>query len=281
MRRGRGNGHSVLEFGGSGEDSFVAVVVTKLTGALLFILLLAMVIMALLPKATESLDQELANSTPSLESETAPLLIVSPERLPDAIAGRPYELAIATSGSPGPFSWSLDGLLPDGLVFDAESGVIQGTPLSGSSTREPLSVVVRVSDGVQGDARRLAIVVFEPDAPLAVADRVVKSLPTVSWQTWLEHGMGFLLLLLIHHAAISSIAALQRRATSFQDPGSPRSNRRFSVYRATVRLATISAMLLLGIWLWNHRSIDQHVDSTPDGATYPIMAIEPPRADQD
>ena len=29
-----------MEFGGSGEDSFVAVVVTKLTGALLFILLL-------------------------------------------------------------------------------------------------------------------------------------------------------------------------------------------------------------------------------------------------
>ena len=49
-RRGIGGG---LEFGGSGEDSFVAVVVTKLTGALLFILLLTMVIMALLPKAVD------------------------------------------------------------------------------------------------------------------------------------------------------------------------------------------------------------------------------------
>ncbi len=39
MRRNRRNGHSGMEFGGSGEDSFVAVVVTKLTGALLFILL--------------------------------------------------------------------------------------------------------------------------------------------------------------------------------------------------------------------------------------------------
>ena len=47
-------GHSGgMEFGGSGEDSFVAVVVTKLTGALLFILLLTMVIMALLPKAID------------------------------------------------------------------------------------------------------------------------------------------------------------------------------------------------------------------------------------
>ena len=39
MRRSRRGGHHGPEFGGSGEDSFVAVVVTKLTGALLFILL--------------------------------------------------------------------------------------------------------------------------------------------------------------------------------------------------------------------------------------------------
>ncbi len=53
MRRSRRGGGSGAEFGGSGEDSFVAVVVTKLTGALLFILLLTMVIMALLPKAVD------------------------------------------------------------------------------------------------------------------------------------------------------------------------------------------------------------------------------------
>ena len=53
MRRSRRGGHAGMEFGGSGEDSFVAVVVTKLTGALLFILLLTMVIMALLPKAID------------------------------------------------------------------------------------------------------------------------------------------------------------------------------------------------------------------------------------
>ncbi len=53
MRRSRRGKSSALEFGGSGEDSFVAVVVTKLTGALLFILLLTMVIMALLPKAVD------------------------------------------------------------------------------------------------------------------------------------------------------------------------------------------------------------------------------------
>ena len=55
MRRARGRRVSGPEFGGSGEDSFVAVVVTKLTGALLLILLLTMVIMALLPKAIDRL----------------------------------------------------------------------------------------------------------------------------------------------------------------------------------------------------------------------------------
>ena len=53
MRRSRRGGGSGVEFGSSGEDSFVAVVVTKLTGALLFILLLTMVIMALLPKVAD------------------------------------------------------------------------------------------------------------------------------------------------------------------------------------------------------------------------------------
>ena len=53
MRRNRRGHSSGMEFGGSGEDSFVAVVVTKLTGALLFILLLTMVIMALLPKVVD------------------------------------------------------------------------------------------------------------------------------------------------------------------------------------------------------------------------------------
>ena len=54
MRRARRGAVSGLEFASSGEDSFVAVVVTKLTGALLFILLLTMVIMALVPKAADS-----------------------------------------------------------------------------------------------------------------------------------------------------------------------------------------------------------------------------------
>src|SRR4051795_8878549 len=100
MRRSRRGGQHGLEFGGSGEDSFVAVVVTKLTGALLFILLLTMVIMALLPKAVDS--------PPGAPSEaTPPLAIATPADLPEAIAGHPYTLALAATGGKGKLSWSL------------------------------------------------------------------------------------------------------------------------------------------------------------------------------
>src|ERR1700729_4374921 len=121
MRRSRRGGHSGLEFGGSGEDSFVAVVVTKLTGALLFILLLTMVIMALLPKAVDQPPADPEAGTP----ETAKLAIVTPGTLPEAIAGRPYTLALAAQGGHGPLQWAIEGKIPDGLTFDAERAQIR------------------------------------------------------------------------------------------------------------------------------------------------------------
>src|SRR5581483_5734812 len=110
MRRSRRNGHAGLEFGGSGEDSFVAVVVTKLTGALLFILLLTMVIMALLPKAVDLPASE--PQTPGAEREGQELAIATPGTLPEAIAGRPYVVALAARGGHGPLRWAVDGPMP-------------------------------------------------------------------------------------------------------------------------------------------------------------------------
>ena len=98
MRRSRRGGGHGMEFGGSGEDSFVAVVVTKLTGALLFILLLTMVIMALMPKAIDA-----PGARQPRGGRSAPALaIATPETLPEAIAGRPYTLALAATGGRGP-----------------------------------------------------------------------------------------------------------------------------------------------------------------------------------
>ncbi len=106
MRRSRRSGGSASEFGSSGEDSFVAVVVTKLTGALLFILLLTMVIMALLPKAVDLGQPDQGQADATAGSEPAPLRITTPTTLPDAIAGRQYLVALAATGGRGTARWS-------------------------------------------------------------------------------------------------------------------------------------------------------------------------------
>src|ERR1700730_16244038 len=93
MRRSRRGGGSAAEFVSSGEDSFVAVVVTKLTGALLFILLLTMVIMALRPKAVDLDGRDENTREADSAKRRAPLQIATPPQLPDAIAGRPYLVA--------------------------------------------------------------------------------------------------------------------------------------------------------------------------------------------
>src|SRR5271157_4346268 len=122
MRRSRRGGRSAAEFASSGEDSFVAVVVTKLTGALLFILLLTMVIMALLPKAVDIASPG-DDVRAGAETPPAPLAITTPEALPEAIAGRPYAVALAATGGRGPLHWTLGGPLPEGLLFDPARGV--------------------------------------------------------------------------------------------------------------------------------------------------------------
>src|SRR5271157_3222289 len=187
MRRNRRGGGSGLEFGGSGEDSFVAVVVTKLTGALLFILLLTMVIMALLPKAVDLAPPGGDNAREG--TETVPLSITTPEALPEAIAGRPYAIALAAAGGRGPLHWNIEGPLPEGLTFDPASGVLQGTPAQG--TPQPLSLSVRVSDGLSIATGSARLVVYQSDRPLITPAWWKPGLPPVPWRDWLDHGVGF------------------------------------------------------------------------------------------
>src|SRR5918998_643314 len=169
MRSSRRGGHGGMEFGGSGEDSFVAVVVTKLTGALLFILLLTMVIMALLPKAIDRPGSGPGPADPS-DAPAAPLAVATPEALPEAIAGRPYAVALAATGGRGtPLRWSVDGPLPEGMAFDPASAQLRGTPRAG--TPAPVALVLRVSDGATQASRVARLVVYQPDRPLTMPSR--------------------------------------------------------------------------------------------------------------
>ena len=253
MRRNRRGGGSGQHFGGSGEDSFVAVVVTKLTGALLFILLLTMVIMALLPKAVD-LAPPGKDGRAGAEEPPAPLAILTPETLPEAIAGRPYSLALAATGGRGPLRWTLEGLLPEGLRFDSATGVLDGTPRKG--TAQPLTLALRVSDGSAVATRPTRLLVYQSDIPLTTPAWWKPALPPVPWRAWLDQGVGFLVLWLVHLVGMSALANLERGAgqpsveLGGAGAGSLVVHRRFGTYRILLRLSTLSAMLALGAWLW-------------------------------
>ena len=127
MRRSRRNGgHAGLEFGGSGEDSFVAVVVTKLTGALLFILLLTMVIMALLPKAVDLPSSEQNGGADDAPPWRSPRPERSPRRSPAGPMSSPWRRR-------GAWAAPMVGrrTVPDGLSFDPEPAILEGTPAQG------------------------------------------------------------------------------------------------------------------------------------------------------
>jgi hypothetical protein len=250
MRRTRRGGHSGPEFGGSGEDSFVAVVVTKLTGALLFILLMSLVIMALIPKAAD------LAATRAGEREPTPLEVATEGPLPEAIAGRPYRVDFAARGGRGPLRWALDGELPEGLAFDAERGRIEGTPKAG--TPEPRALAVRVSDGTDRATGRASLVVFEPEGALATPAPIRPGLPPVAWRAWLEQGFGFLVLGLVYLVGRGAVGSLERWSAASlpagADPSAGRAiRRRFRAYRATVALAATGSAAALAAWLLRAR----------------------------
>jgi len=255
MRRSRRGGGSHSDFASSGEDSFVAVVVTKLTGALLFILLLTMVIMALLPKAVDLGRLEKSSTSEADSSERmAPLQIATPTTLPDAIAGRPYLVALAATGGHGPLHWSAEGKLPEWLSLDESTGRIGGTPPK--QIDEPLPLWFQVSDGKATASQPVQLLVLPSQVPTTIGDALRRlrllSLPS---RAWLEQGVGILVLWLVHLLGMNLLANLERG--SLEETVMAQSavdaqlsvNKRFTTYRLLVRLATLSAMISLAAWL--------------------------------
>jgi hypothetical protein len=251
MRRSRRGGGSGVEFGSSGEDSFVAVVVTKLTGALLFILLLTMVIMALLPKVADLEERNNTTTQSDGQKGRGPLKISTPGRLPEAIAGRPYLVALAATGGSGTSEWSADQDLPGWLTLDRESGRIGGTP--SAPTKEPLAFQIRVSDGTDSATLAAQLVVLPYQSESARAwKRLVSAVP---WRAWLEQGVGFLVLWLVHLVGMNLLANAERgslaEALEFDNANDVQLivRKRFASYRLVIRLATLGAMLALLCWL--------------------------------
>jgi photosystem II stability/assembly factor-like uncharacterized protein len=71
---------------------------------------------------------------------------------------------ITSSGWPAPL-FSLSGVLPSGLTFDATSGTISGTPSSGTAGSYPL--IITAANGVPPDAVRSLLLTVLPASTLA------------------------------------------------------------------------------------------------------------------
>jgi len=253
MRRSRRGGGSASEFGSSGEDSFVAVVVTKLTGALLFILLLTMVIMALLPKAVDLAQPDKSQADATDGSEAAPLRITTPATLPDAITGRSYLVALAAPGGGGAPRWSALVALPQWLHLDEASGQLSGTP--SQENDEPLVLAFQVSDGENTASQSSRLVVLPPQPSSGPRSWWQRRLSGVPWRSWLEQGVGFLVIWLVHLLGMNLLAQMERYSmdrhllTQGTESVQLGFQGRFTTYRLVVRLATAAATIALGIWL--------------------------------
>jgi hypothetical protein len=183
-----------------------------------------------------------------------PLSITTPSTLPEAIAGRPYAMALAATGGRGPFRWSVDGKLPEGLTFNPSTGLLEGTPQRG--TPEPLSLSIRVSDGTDLATRPVRLVVYQSDAPLVTPSWWKPRVPPIPWRLWLDHGVGFLVLWLVHMVGMGALSSSERMAEdSALDVNASGTlslavRRRFATYRFLVRISTLTSMTLLIVWLW-------------------------------
>jgi hypothetical protein len=62
-----------------------------------------------------------------------PLIITTGSVLPRGNVGQPYSVTLQASGGTLPFSWLADRALPPGLVLDASTGEITGTPTTTSN----------------------------------------------------------------------------------------------------------------------------------------------------
>ena len=71
-------------------------------------------------------------------------IVVNPASLPAATVGTAYSQTVSATGGTGSYTWSISvGALPAGLLLNASSGVISGTPTTAGAS----SFTIRATDG--------------------------------------------------------------------------------------------------------------------------------------
>jgi len=153
---------------------------------------------------------------------------------------------LAAQGGSGALSWAVSGELPEGLVLDARSGQICGTPASGPG--EPLELTIAVTDGRQRAGKVVRLSVLEPAKVLGWVDPT-RIRPVPSWKSWLDHGFGFLFLGLTGLLGLNLVGSVERWSLSGNADNVVAVRRRFLIYRALVLLTALTLSGVLAYWL--------------------------------
>jgi hypothetical protein len=106
-------------------------------------------------------------------------VVITTSMLPSPVANRAYSLTLAAEGGVPPLHWSLSGALPEGLLLDADRGVISG--MAKSTGKSDISVTVRDSSKeVSSNSRSLPIEVVQA----GLSEQKAKPL-SFPWWSWL------------------------------------------------------------------------------------------------
>jgi hypothetical protein len=95
-----------------------------------------------------------------------PIITVNPATLPNATVGTPYNQTVSASGGTGPYTFAVSsGALPGGLILNAATGAITGTPTTAATFT--VSITATDANGCAG-TRLYTIVIASAGCPAII-----------------------------------------------------------------------------------------------------------------